>query len=141
MFWIYRYDPPADQQACCGSNNRGVAMLGDLVFMGTLDAHLVAIDAKTGKQRCGSAKSADYNVSYSITLAPLAVKDKVIVGVGGGELGIRGFIAAYDAKTGKEAWKFNTIPRPASPAMRRGRATPGRPAARSIWITGSYDPR
>ncbi len=103
-YWMYRHNPPADQRACCGSNNRGVAVLGDLVYMGTLDAHLVAIDAKTGKKRW-EVEVGDYNVSYSITLAPLAVKDKIIVGVGGAELGIRGFIAAYDAKTGTQAWK------------------------------------
>src|SRR5262245_13906007 len=84
-YWPYRYNSPADQKACCGSNNRGVAVLGDLVFMGTLDAHLVAIDATTGKKRW-EVEVADHNQSYSITLAPLIIKDKVVVGVGGGEL-------------------------------------------------------
>ena len=64
-----------------------------------------------------------------MTMAPLVVKDKVLVGVGGGEYGIRGFIAAYDAKTGKEAWRFHTIPGPGEPGTKRGTATPGRPAA------------
>src|SRR5215831_1127200 len=103
-FWTYRYTPAAERTVCCGANNRGLAILGNTLFMGTLDAHLIAIDATTGrpiwKTEVGSAKSA-----YSITLSPLVVKDKVIVGVGGGEYGIRGFIAAYNAETGREMWR------------------------------------
>src|SRR6185436_17819650 len=109
VFWLYRYTNSGDQQVCCGANNRGVAILGDTLFMGTLDAHLVAIDAKNGKP-LWVTEVAPSKLAYSITMAPLVVKDKVIVGVGGGEYGIRGFIAAYDAKTGKEAWRFYTIP-------------------------------
>ena len=114
VFWIYRYTPSPDRDVCCGANNRGLAILGDTLFMGTLDAHLVAIDAKTGRP-LWNTKVADSKAGYSITHAPLVVKDKVIVGVGGGEYGIRGFIAAYDAKTGKEAWRFYTIPAPGEP--------------------------
>ena len=138
-YWIYRYNPPADQRACCGSNNRGVAVLGDLVYMGTLDAHLVAIDAKTGKKRW-EVEVGDYNVSYSITLAPLAVKDKIIVGVGGAELGIRGFIAAYDAKTGTQAWKTYLIPGPGEPGHETWKGDAWKTGGASVWITGSYDP-
>src|SRR6476661_6262366 len=111
MFWLYRWTPSADARVCCGANNRGVAILGDTLYMGTLDAHLIALDAKTGKP-LWNVTVADVKLAYSITLAPLIIKDKVIVGVGGGEFGIRGFIAAYDARTGKEAWRFNTIPGP-----------------------------
>ncbi len=111
MFWVYHYTPSPDAKVCCGANNRGVAILGDTLYMGTLDAHLVAIDAKTGQLLWNTA-IADVKLAYSITMAPLVVKDKVVVGVGGGEFGIRGFVAAYDAKTGKEAWKFYTIPGP-----------------------------
>ena len=93
---------PATQQVCCGANNRGLAILGDTLFMGTLDAHLVAIDAKNGKP-LWNIEVGDAKLAYSITLAPLVVKDKVIVGVGGGEYGIRGFVAAYDAQDRKEA--------------------------------------
>ena len=114
MYWLYRYTPSPEARVCCGANNRGVAILGDTLFMGTLDAHLIAIDAKNGKPLWNVAV-ADVKLAYSITLAPLVVKDKVIVGVGGGEYGIRGFIAAYDAKTGKEAWRFYTIPGPGEP--------------------------
>ena len=115
VFWQYRYTNSPDQRVCCGANNRGVAILGDTLFMGTLDAHLVAIDAKTRPRRSGTPRSAIPKLGYSITMAPLVVKDKVIVGVGGGEYGIRGFIAAYDVRTGKEAWKFYTIPAPGEP--------------------------
>ena len=138
-YWIYRYNPPPDQRACCGSNNRGVAVLGDLVYMGTLDAHLVAIDAKTGKKRW-DVEVGDYNVSYSITLAPLVVKDKIIVGVGGAELGIRGFIAAYDAETGQQAWKTYLIPGPGEPGHETWNGDAWKTGGASVWITGSYDP-
>ena len=113
-FWAFRYTPAADRIVCCGANNRGLAILGNTLFMGTLDAQLIAIDAKTGR---GMWKTAVASTSsgYSITHAPLVVKDKVIVGVGGGEYGIRGFIAAYDAATGREAWRFYTIPAPGEP--------------------------
>ena len=93
VFWIYRYNPNPDRIVCCGANNRGVAILGDTLFMGTLDAHVVAIDAKTGRE-VWKTEVANTTSGYSITLAPLVVKDKVIIGVGGGEYGIRGFVAA-----------------------------------------------
>ena len=89
--------------------NRGFAALGDKVFMGTVDAHVVALDAKTGRVRWDVA-AGDADKGYSFTGAPLAVKDKIIVGVAGGEYGIRGFIDAYDAETGKRVWRFYTIP-------------------------------
>src|SRR5437868_8187210 len=100
LFWIYHWTPDPAARVCCGSNNRGVAILGDTLFMGTLDAHLIAIDAKTGKPLWNTTV-ADFKTGYSITMAPVVVKDKVLVGVAGGELGIRGFVAAYDSKTGK----------------------------------------
>ena len=82
--------------------------------MGTLDGRLVAIDASTGRKRW-DVKVADYEKGYSLTLAPLVIRNKIIVGPAGGELGIRGFIAAYDAETGKELWRFKTIPEPGEP--------------------------
>jgi alcohol dehydrogenase (cytochrome c) len=114
-------------------------MLGDTLYMGTLDAHLVAIDAKTGRA-LWNTEVADHRVGYSVTMAPLVVKDKVIVGTGGGEFGIRGFIAAYDAKTGKEAWRFNAIPGPGEPGHDTWRGDDWKTGGASAWITGSYDP-
>ena len=101
VFWQYRYTVSPDARVCCGANNRGVAILGDTLYMGTLDGHLVALDATTGRPLWNVAVG-DPKLGYSITMAPLIVKDKVLVGVGGGEYGIRGFIAAFDARTGKE---------------------------------------
>src|SRR4029077_13477914 len=114
MFWLYRYTPSPDARVCCGANNRGVAILGDTLYLGTLDAHLIALAARTGKP-IWNIEVGDVNLAYSITMMPLIVKDKVVVGVGGGEFGIRGYVVAYDAKTGKEAWKFHTIPAPGEP--------------------------
>jgi alcohol dehydrogenase (cytochrome c) len=139
VFWIYRYTPSPDQRVCCGSNNRGVAILGDTLFMGTLDAHLVAIDARNGHPLWDVAV-ADVKLGYSITLAPLVVKDKLIIGVGGGEFGIRGFIAAFEARTGKEAWRFNTIPGPGEPGHDTWSGDAWKNGGGSVWVTGSYDP-
>ena len=97
LYWLYRHTPSTDAKVCCGANNRGVAILGDLVFMGTLDARLIAIDRVSGKARWNIAVG-EVKAGYSITMAPLVIKDKVLVGVGGGEYGIRGYVAAYDAK-------------------------------------------
>ena len=98
--WHYERTLPKEMSLCCGPQNRGFAALGDRVFMGTLDAHVVALDAKTGRVRWDIA-AADADKGYSFTGAPLVVKNKVIVGVAGGEYGVRGFIDAYDAETGK----------------------------------------
>src|SRR6187431_3254711 len=95
VFWLYRHTPSPDARVCCGSNNRGVAVVGDTLFMGTLDGRLIAIDAKTGKANW-NVPVGDPKLGYSLTMAPLIVKDKVLVGVGGGEYGIRGFVAAFD---------------------------------------------
>src|SRR4029079_295393 len=92
-YWRYQHNPSTDARPCCGRVNRGLAILGDKVFMATIDAKLIALDAKTG-QPAWQVNVADAAKGYAMTLAPLAVKDKIIVGVAGGEYGIRGFIAA-----------------------------------------------
>jgi len=139
VFWQYRYVPAPDARVCCGANNRGVAILGDTLYLGTLDAHLIAIDARNGRPLWNTAV-ADVKLAYSITMAPLVVKDKVIVGVGGGEYGIRGFIAAYDAKTGKEAWRFKAIPEPGERGSESWSGDAWKSGGGSVWVTGSYDP-
>src|SRR5207247_9672986 len=106
---------------------------------GTLDAHLVAIDAKVGRP-VWDTKVAEYKDGYSITLAPLVVKDKVVIGVGGGEFGIRGFVAAYDARTGKEAWRFYTIPAPGEPGSETWTGDAWKSGGAPVWMTGSFDP-
>src|SRR5579872_1279713 len=111
IFWTLPYTPAPEARPCCGRVNRGLAILGDTLFMGTLDAHLLAIDAKTGKIIWNTQVAQPTGTDrYVITHAPLIVKDKVIVGTAGGDTGVRDFLAAFDVKTGKEAWRFYTIP-------------------------------
>lgn len=119
--------------------NRGVAVLGNRVFFGTLDAALIALDARTG-QPLWEVQVADTMQGYSITSPPLAVKDKIIVGVAGGEYGIRGFVDAYDAKTGKRLWRFNTVPGPGEFGHDTWRGDSWKLGGSPTWLTGSYDP-
>ena len=150
VYWIYRYPTPADHRACCQANNRGVAVLGDKVFMATLDAHVVAVDATTGAE-LWDTEVADKNLAYAFTLAPLAVDGKVLVGSTGGDQGIRGFVAALDAETGEEVWRFHTIPGPGEPGHETWEPCPPNPetycdpeawkhGGGAAWLTGSYDP-
>jgi alcohol dehydrogenase (cytochrome c) len=139
IFWIYRHTGPADVRVCCGAQNRGLAVRGHTLFMGTLDARLVAIDRRNGRA-LWSTTVADYSTGYSITHAPLVVKDKVLVGVGGGEWGIRGFIAAHDAVTGKEVWRFHTVPAPGEPGAETWTGDAWKTGGGSVWLTGTYDP-
>jgi len=119
--------------------NRGVALLGHRVFVGTLDAALVALDARTGLP-LWETQVADTMLGYSITSAPLIVKDKVIVGVTGGEFGARGFLSAYDAATGKLLWRWNSIPGPGEPGNETWAGDSWKTGAGPTWLTGSYDP-
>jgi len=107
--WHYKHKMGPITTYCCGPNNRGVAAYGDKVYMGTLDAKLVALDAKTGKL-VWEVQIADPELGYSETMAPTAVDGMILIGTNGGEYGIRGFVKAYDAATGKLKWTFNTIP-------------------------------
>ena len=139
VFWVYHYVLPQTLSVCCGQVNRGLAILGDVLFMGTLDAQIVAIDRRTGKP-IWKTRVADNTRGYAITVAPLVVKDKVIVGVSGGEYGIRGFIAAFDARTGKEAWRFHIIPEPGEPGHETWEGDSWMQGGGPAWVTGSYDP-
>jgi alcohol dehydrogenase (cytochrome c) len=107
--WHYKHKMGPITTFCCGPNNRGVAISGDKVYMGTLDAKLIALDAKTGKL-AWETQIGDPEKGYSETMAPTVVDGKVIIGTNGGEYGIRGFVKAFDANTGKELWEFYTIP-------------------------------
>lgn len=137
--WAFRRVVPKDVRVCCGQVNRGVAVLDDRVFVGTVDAHLIALDAKTGSVRW-DVTVADYKTGNAITAAPLAVKDKIIVGMAGGEFGVRGFLDAYDAKTGKQAWRFWTVPVEGEPGSETWGGESWRNGAATTWVTGSYDP-
>jgi alcohol dehydrogenase (cytochrome c) len=137
--WSYRRALPTGIPACCGPVNRGVAILDDLLFLGTYDAHLVALDLRTGKERWDVIVG-DYKVSHTITVAPLAVKDKVIVGIAGGDWGIRGFLDAYDAKTGERSWRLWTVPGPGEPGSETWAGDSWKTGGATTWVTGSYDP-
>ena len=138
-YWRYEHELPDDLRICCGRNNRGVAILGDTLYMSTLDAHLAAIDAKTGNL-LWAAEAADYRSGYSKTAAPLIVKDKVVTGIAGGEFGVRGFLDAYNATTGTRDWRTYTIPGPDHPDNQSWSGDSWRTGGSPTWITGSYDP-
>jgi alcohol dehydrogenase (cytochrome c) len=139
VFWIYRHNPSPAARPCCGMVNRGVAILDDTLFMATVDAHLIAIDARTGGPLWNTTV-ANAAAGYAMTLAPLVVKDKVLVGVAGGEFGIRGFVAAYDARSGKELWRFYTVPGPGEPGHDTWQGDDWKYGGAPVWLTGSYDP-
>ena len=109
QLWSYAHALGPITTFCCGPNNRGVAVYGDMVYMATLDARLVALEAKTGK-KVWDVEIADPEVGYSETMAPTAVDGKILIGTNGGEYGIRGFVKAFDAKTGELLWNFDTVP-------------------------------
>jgi alcohol dehydrogenase (cytochrome c) len=109
QYWHYKHKMGPITTYCCGPNNRGVAVTGDKVYMATLDAKMVALDAKTGSL-VWETEIADPELGYSETMAPTAVNGKILIGTNGGEYGIRGFVRAYDAETGKQVWNFDTIP-------------------------------
>jgi alcohol dehydrogenase (cytochrome c) len=119
--------------------NRGVALLDDRVFVGTLDGYLVALDAKSGVQRW-IAHVGDNATGHAITAAPLVADGKVIVGVSGGEAGIRGYLDAYDAATGTRVWRAYTVPSPGEPGNETWEGDSWKFGAGATWLTGSYDP-
>ena len=139
VFWTYSHTPAPAARTCCGRVNRGLAILDDTLFMGTIDARLLAIDAKSGQLKWNTTVASSA-ARYSITHAPLIVKDKVIVGTAGGDMGIRGLIAAFDAKTGKEAWRFYTIPAPGEPGNDTWSGNSWMTGGAGVWNTGAYDP-
>lgn len=137
MIWRYQHDLPIDLKAM-HRTNRGVALYGDMVYTATLDARVVALDAKTGVKRWDTSIQNNRNFYY-ITMAPLAIEGKVMVGVSGGEAGIRGFVAALDASTGEELWRSFTVPAPGEPG---GETWPGdswRTGGAAVWVPGHYD--
>lgn len=139
IFWIYQYHPATNLHLCCGLVNRGLAISGNTLYMGTVDAHLLAVDARNGRL-LWNVKVANEEDSYAITQAPLVVKDKVIVGMAGAERGVRGFITAFSTKTGEQLWKFNTIPGPGEAGHETWSGDTWKHGGGSSWITGSYDP-
>jgi alcohol dehydrogenase (cytochrome c) len=140
--WTYQPDIPKgiDQYACCDVNNRGVAHADGKIFLGRLDAHVVALDEKTGKELWKTA-IIDYTGGSVITSPPTIVKNLVITGYGGGEYGVRGSIVALDQKTGKEVWRTQTVPQPGEPGGDTWKGDSGKFGGAVAWHIGSYDPK
>ena len=140
VYWTYPYIPSPLSRLCCGRVNRGLAILDNTLYMATIDGHLIAIDAKTGGLVWNiTVAGARAEAGYSFTVAPLVVKDKVIIGTAGGEYGIRGFLAAFDAKTGKEVWRFHTVAGAGDKGGETWGAESWKVGGGSIWVTGTYD--
>src|SRR3954449_8608278 len=139
--WRYKHASPFDVSLCCGNVNRGVAVAEGKVFMTTLNAHIIALDAETG-QKIWDQPYGDVRAGESATVAPLVVKDMVIVGSSGGEFGSRGHLDAFKRETGERVWRTYMVPKPGEPgsetwpddgeAWQRGGA--------NCWVTSTYDP-
>lgn len=139
VLWKYAHPLPADARICCGPTNRGVAVADDKVFMATLDARLVALDRATGAV-VWNTQIDDYTKGYSATVAPLVVKNRVIVGISGGEYGVRGYLDAYDVQTGTRRWRRYTIPAAGEPGSETWAGDSWKNGGGPTWVTGSYDP-
>ena len=141
---LWGYDPEigveAERVFCCGSINRGVALFGDLVFVGTMDARLVALDKDTGEV-AWEVEVADWEHGYSITGAPLVVNGMVLTGMAGGEFGVRGFVKAYDAATGEHRWTTYTIPGTGEPGNETWPGDTWKNGGGPTWTTGVFDPQ
>jgi PQQ-dependent dehydrogenase (methanol/ethanol family) len=137
--WRYARPLPAFHANCTVSTNRGFAILGDRLYLGTLDAHLVSLEAKTGRV-IFDVEVDDYRKGFSITHAPLVVGDKIIVGVTAGECALYGFLDAYDAKTGKRLWRVQSIAQPGDPARATWAGKSAETGGGPTWMTGTYDP-
>jgi alcohol dehydrogenase (cytochrome c) len=134
------FDPAVPRVVCCGMSNKGLAIYNGKVFRGTLDANLVALDAKTGKE-VWKHKIAEWKEGFSITGAPLVANGVLITGISGAEFGVRAFLDAYDPDTGKHLWRHYTIPAPGEPGSETWpKDDSWTRGGGSTWVTGSYDP-
>ena len=140
QLWMYEHRNPERTFNCCGRVNRGLAILGTTLFMNTLDMHVIAVDAKSGRE-LWKTKMFDHMAAggYAAPGAPLIVKDKLIVGMAGGERGVSGFLDAYDPKTGALLWRFHTIPQPGDPNFGTWAGDSWKTGGASTWNTGAYD--
>lgn len=137
--WQQRRPLASNLLLCCGSVNRGVAIVDDKVFVATLDARLVALDANSGRL-LWQTPVAENRDGYAMTGAPLAFKDRVVVGISGSDHGARGFLAAYAASDGRLLWKFNTVPGPGEPGHETWSGESWKVGGGATWSTGAYDP-
>jgi alcohol dehydrogenase (cytochrome c) len=141
QIWEFARSVPPDIKLCCANATRGLAILGDKLFIGTTDAWLIAVSARTGEGLWQTPVVEDYRPGYSITSAPLAYRGLVVTGISGGDYPTRGFIAAFDAGTGKERWRFSTVPAPGQPGNDTWAGDSWRHGGGATWLTGSYDPK
>ena len=137
LLWRYQHNLPENYIAF-HRTNRGVALYGDKVYMATLDARVIALDATTG-EKVWDTPVQDNSFGYYITMAPLAIDGKILVGTSGGELGIRGFVVALDAESGTEAWRTYTVPGPGEPGNESWPGESWRTGGAAVWIPGHYD--
>ncbi len=137
--WHYSQPVPKGVNVCCGQPNRGFAVHGDLLIKVNMEATILAIDRRTGKVVWETVID-DYKKGYSATVAPLVIKDKVIIGIAGAEFGTRGFIDGFDVKTGKKLWRFWTVAGEGEPNGETWSGDSWKRGGGSNWITGTYDP-
>ncbi len=137
LLWRYQHDLPQTYIAY-HRTNRGVALYGDKVYTATLDARVVALDAETGEKQWDTTVQ-NNSFGYYITMAPLAIDGKILVGTSGGELGIRGFVVALDAETGEEVWRTYTVPGPGEPGNDTWPGDAWRTGGAAVWVPGHYD--
>jgi alcohol dehydrogenase (cytochrome c) len=138
VIWRISRNLPTDLPTCCRRVNRGLAILGSSLFWGTLDGYLIALNANTGEVMW-QAQVANPSEGFTLTGAPLIANHLVVVGVAGGEFGIRGYLSAYDSETGQQRWKFFTIPGPGEPGHETWENDAWKTGGGPTWITGSYD--
>ncbi len=139
VLWEFHRPIPPNIPLCCGSPNKGVAVLGKNIYVATFDSHLLALDAATGT-KVWDVEVADWHEGYTMTGAPLAIDDRIVIGVAGGDFGVRGFLAAYSASDGAQQWKFYTVPGPGQPGHETWPSEAWEHGGAATWTTGSYDP-
>jgi alcohol dehydrogenase (cytochrome c) len=139
LYWRYDHQYPDDLRLCCGPASRGVAIAGDLVLMATLDARIIAFDRFSGSI-VWEKEMASYKLGHSATSMPMIVKDLAIIGIAGGEFGVRGFFDAYDIKTGELRWRHYTVPSEGEPGVETWAGESWKTGGAPAWTSGAYDP-
>jgi alcohol dehydrogenase (cytochrome c) len=139
QFWAYHRTSNPKARACCEKIGRGLAVMGNTVYWGTIDAFLIALDVRDGHQ-LWQTEVANTEDGVHISLAPIAAKDKIILGLASSEMGGRCFLAAFDAKTGKQVWRFDTVPKPGEPGNETWGNNSWVHGGAPLWTTGTYDP-
>jgi len=138
LYWRYDHPQPEDLRICCGPANRGAAITGNMIIMATLDAHLLAFDRISG-EILWDIEIDEYSAGFSATAAPLIVKNSVIIGIGGGEYGVRGYFDAYDLNTQERLWRVYTVPAEGEPGNETWAGDSWKTGGAPTWSVGAYD--